>query len=98
MTKTQNIIRYQNSYCKLSANSLDIITKQQIRINNRAEISIKSDAKLRKYYQISTKLMSAFNSLAMNTKQQITTNDIQEISLKIYARKIKYYPISKKLL
>ena len=39
----------------LSANSLVMITKQQIRINYIEEISIKSEAKKVKYYQISKK-------------------------------------------
>ena len=49
----KNIIKYQKNYSKRSANSLIIITKQQITISYIEEISIKSDAKKIKYYQIS---------------------------------------------
>ena len=47
MQRRQNIIRYQKSFLKLSANSLPMSTNQQIRINYTEEISIKSDAKIK---------------------------------------------------
>ena len=50
----------EKSYCKLSANSLAIITKQESRISYITEISIKSVAKKTNYYQISIKLLEAF--------------------------------------
>ena len=47
-----------------------MITKHQIRINYLKQISIKSDAKKIKYYQIPKKLFEHFaNSLAMITTQ-----------------------------
>ena len=70
-TKTQNFIRYQKSYCKVSANSLAINTKQQITIKYIAEISIKSDAKKIKYYQISKKSLEAFGQFSPNDHKPI---------------------------
>ena len=45
-------MRYQKYYCNLSANSLSLIKNQQFKINCIEDISIKSDAKEIKYYQI----------------------------------------------
>ena len=57
MQKRSNIIRYLKNYCDHSANSLPLIKKQQLRINYKAEISIKSDAKEIKYCQLSKLLL-----------------------------------------
>ena len=73
--------------------------KQQIRINYIEKISMKSDDKNTKLYQISKSYCKvSANSLAINTKQQITIKYIAEISIKSDAKKIKYYQISKKSL
>ena len=52
-----NIIRYQKNHCKLSDNSLPMITKQQIPINYIKEISLKNDANYMKYYKMPKKLL-----------------------------------------
>ena len=54
-------MRYQKNFRKLSANSLAIITKQEIKISCIEQISIKSGTKKIKYYQISKKILQAFN-------------------------------------
>ena len=59
-----NIIRYQKNYCKLSDNSLPMITKQQIPINYIKEISLKNDANYMKYYQMPKKLFYAFGQFS----------------------------------
>ena len=70
MQKKQKIITHQKNCRNLSANSLAMITKQQIRINYIKDITFKSDAKEHKYYQISKKLFKlSANPLAMFTKQ-----------------------------
>ena len=58
MPKRENIIRHQKNYCKLPANSLAMITKQQIRIIDIEEISLKSDEK-NIYHHLSKKLLQA---------------------------------------
>ena len=55
--KISNIIRYSKNYWELSANSLPMSTKQQIRINYIEAICMKIDAKKMKHYQISKKLL-----------------------------------------
>ena len=68
--KKKYILRYQKKYGKLSANSLAIIIKQEIRISYIEKISVKSDAKKIKYYDISKSYWKlSANSLAMITKQ-----------------------------
>ena len=70
--------------------------KQQIKINYREEISIKTHAKKIKGDQISKIVLQAFGKfLAMSTKQ-LRINYIQQISIKSDVKKIKYYHISKK--
>ena len=71
MPKREIIIRYQKNYCKLSANSLAMITKQQIRINYIEEISVKSDAKKKKYYHISKKLLQAFGQFSCHDHKKL---------------------------
>ena len=68
-----------------------MITKQQIRINYRAEISIKTHAKKIKIitHQKNCRNLSA-NSLAMITKQQIRINYIKDITFKSDAKEHKY--------
>ena len=63
MQKTSNII-YQGNYIKFTANSLTMITKQQIRINYLKQISIKIDAKPIKYYQIPKNLLEPYGQLS----------------------------------
>ena len=81
------------------ANSLGMITKQQIRINYIKEISIKLTQKRKNIvrYLINYSNLSA-NSLAMITKQQFKINYIEQISIKCDGKKIKCYAILKKLL
>ena len=55
MQRKQKIIRYQKYYCNLSGSSFPMSTKKQLRINYIQQISIKSDVKKIKYYQISKK-------------------------------------------
>ena len=62
--KRKNIIRYQKPYCKLSAISLGMITKKQIRVIYIEEISIKSDAKKIKYYHILKRLLLGFGQFS----------------------------------
>ena len=57
MQKTQNIIRYQKTYWNLTANSLAMITTQENILNFKVKMSIKSDVKKLKYYQLSKKLL-----------------------------------------
>ena len=66
------MIKHQKNCWTLSANSLVMITKQQIRINYIEEISIKSEGKKVKYYQMSKKLYKAFGQLSGH--YQKTTN------------------------
>ena len=57
MQKRLNIVRDQKNYWKLSATSLVMITKQQIRNDYINKITLKTDEKKIKYYQISKKLL-----------------------------------------
>ena len=57
MQKRQNIIRYQKTYWNLTANSLAMITTQENILNFKVKMSIKSDVKKLKYYQLSKKLL-----------------------------------------
>ena len=82
MQKRTNIMRNQKYYCKLSANSLSMIKSKQFKINCIEDISIKSDAKKIKFYQVlKTFLLGLANPFAMITKQQIRINYIEEISM-----------------
>ena len=63
MQKGKNIIIYQKYYCKLSANSLGMITKKQIRVIYIEEISIKSDAKNEKILSHIKKTIARFRSI-----------------------------------
>ena len=45
MQKRSNIIKYQNTICKILANSVAMITKPQIRFNYVKEISVKMTQK-----------------------------------------------------
>ena len=99
MQKRSNIIRYLKNYCDHSANSLPLIKKQQLRINYKAEISIKCKAKKVQHYQISKKLVKAFGPFSGHGyKQQIRINYVAEISIKSDAKEIKYCLLSKLLL
>ena len=57
MQNPKNIIRYQKTYWSLTANSLAMITTQQNILNYKVKMSIKNDAKMGKYYQLSKKLL-----------------------------------------
>ena len=57
MQKRSKISRYQKSYCKVSANSLTMIITKKLESIISNEISLKGDAKIRKYYQISKKYL-----------------------------------------
>ena len=57
MQKRLNIVRDQKNYWKLSATPLVMITKQQIRNDYINKITLKTDEKKIKYYQISKKLL-----------------------------------------
>ena len=71
--KRSDIIGRKKSYCKLSVNSLAMMTEQKITINYIDQSSIKSDAKKIKYYQTSKKVIRSFRRIypAMITKHQI---------------------------
>ena len=98
MQERSNIIRYLKKFCNHSTNSLAMIKKQELRINYKAEISIKCKAKIIKYYQISKQLLKAFGPFSGHGhKQQIRINYVAEISTKSDAKKMKYYLISKHL-
>ena len=71
MQKGKNIIIYQKYYCKLSANSLGMITKKQIRVIYIEEIRIKSYAKKIKYYQILKRLLLGFAQFSGNDRKAI---------------------------
>ena len=64
MEKICNIIICFKNFCKPLANSLAMITTQQIRIHDIEETTIKSDEKKIKYYQISKKLLEAFGQFS----------------------------------
>ena len=65
-------MRNQKYYCKLSANSLSMIKSKQFKINCIEDISIKSDAKKIKFYQVlKTFLLGFFQFSGHNHK---TTN------------------------
>ena len=49
---------------KLTANSLAVITKQQIRINYLKQISLKIDAKEIKYYQVPKNLLKPYGQFS----------------------------------
>ena len=98
MQNRSNIIRYLKKYFSHSANSLPMIKKQELRIDYKAQISIKCKAKKIKFYQISKSLLKAFRPYSGHGhKQQIRVNYVAEISIKRDAKKIKYYQISKNL-
>ena len=76
-----------------------MIKKQELRIDYKAQISIKCKAKKIKFYQISKSLLKAFRPYSGHGhKQQIRVNYVAEISVKSDAKKIKYCQISKILL
>ena len=75
MQNPKNIIRYQKTYWNLTANSLAMITTQQNILNYKVKMSIKSHAKMVKYYQL--------------YKQEIRNNYIEEISIKSDEKKKK---------
>ena len=66
MQKGTNIMRYQKYFCKLSANSLYMIKKQQFKINCIEDISIKSDTNKIKFYQILKRLLLGFSQFSGN--------------------------------
>ena len=57
MKKRLNVIKDRKLFSNFSANSLVMITRQQIRINCIKEINMKSDVKKMKYLQISKKFL-----------------------------------------
>ena len=64
------------------ANSLAMITKQQIRTNYIEKISIKHGAKKTNYYQISKTFLEAFGQLSGHDhKKNIRINCIEETRL-----------------
>ena len=66
------MIRYDKSYCKLSFNSLAIITKQQSRINYIEKIRMKGNVKKIKYYHMPKKLLQAFGQFSRHDHKTTT--------------------------
>ena len=90
MQNRSNIIRYLKKYFNRSANSLPMIKKQELRIDYKAQISIKCKAKKIKFYQISKNLLKFFGpSSGHGHKEPNKINYVAEISIKSYAKKIK---------